>query len=89
MLVYGDPEFRRSFNSFRTELQNSLRRTCLEDLDALRSLLIRAGQLEQGVADAVAPSPGEQGLNRVMQATDRIADLPGGVLRPVLCARGT
>jgi hypothetical protein len=51
MLVFGDHRYQLHAESFRRQLLERAARTDSDDLDGLRTLLIQAGQLEQGVAD--------------------------------------
>lgn len=52
MLVYGDPEFETTSTQFLQELIRDSAFPQPPSLDVLRSLLIQAGQLEQGLEDA-------------------------------------
>ncbi|MDB6033944.1 MAG: glutamate-semialdehyde -aminomutase-like protein [Verrucomicrobiales bacterium] len=54
MLVYGDPQFTARCGNLRTHLENVLRNAPQGEsaLNFWRMILIRSGQMEQGVADA-------------------------------------
>jgi hypothetical protein len=57
MIVYGDPQFTLTAAVFISELRQELACVRPESLDDLRSLLIRAGQLEQGLVDLIEREP--------------------------------
>ena len=57
MIVYGDPQFTVTAGAFISDLRQQLRETRPESLDELRSLLIRVGQLEQGIVDLLEREP--------------------------------
>src|SRR4051794_7957230 len=56
MMVYGDPQFACSSSKFLEWLGERLERIDAADLDQVRTLLIHAGQLEQGISDAEGAS---------------------------------
>ncbi|MBC8096496.1 MAG: hypothetical protein H7Y43_11855 [Akkermansiaceae bacterium] len=56
MIVYGDAHFSLGADSFLEEIRKTLECTSADSLEALRSLLIQIGQLEQGLADAALSS---------------------------------
>jgi hypothetical protein len=59
VIVYGDPQFKAPAGDVFACLRNRLRRVRADDLEALRPVLIQAGQLEQALADAtLAPDAG-------------------------------
>src|SRR5436190_8727689 len=65
MIVYGDPEFTESFAGLQRRLRGQA--ATASSLDQVRSLLIAAGQLEQGLADlnscsSTNSSSGEQAM---------------------------
>jgi hypothetical protein len=69
MIVYGDPSYRASLNSLLENLQArfaALKTT--SSLDEFRTFLIQAGQLEQGVCDALP------GTHECSAVTDAAAD---------------
>ena len=77
MLVYGDPQFTTSAQTFLKQLRARLQRVDTSDPDQLRPLLIQSGQFEQGLwdsSDANAPQPDED-LSRAMQLTDAAAQV--------------
>jgi hypothetical protein len=51
MLVYGDPQVTLSWGRALEHLAGLARGICPENLEALREFLIKAGQLEQAIAD--------------------------------------
>ncbi len=74
MIVYGDPSYEAELGGLVARLQARLAELCdapgKATRDALRSLLIEAGQLEQAAQDASADSAGGALLQGV---TDRLA----------------
>jgi hypothetical protein len=53
MILYADQQFKIQINELLLILQKDLRYIETENLDLIRQLLIRIGQLEQGVEDAI------------------------------------
>src|SRR5215212_8661237 len=51
MIVYADPQFKCSYSELVDGLQQRAGSGALLGIDELRTLLIHAGQLEQGVSD--------------------------------------
>lgn len=70
MLVYGDPQFEESpaivISRLRAEILTSHGKT----IEEVRRLLVRAGQLEQAIADSEA---GPDILKSASQCTDALA----------------
>src|SRR5689334_6481054 len=54
MIVYADPQFQATAPGLLAGLRQQFSRTRPDDLDALRALMIQAGQFEQAVSDANA-----------------------------------
>ncbi|HWI56926.1 MAG TPA: hypothetical protein VNZ22_06850, partial [Bacillota bacterium] len=73
MLVYGDPQFQERLSGLVGTLRQRLRRTDRDDLEALRSLLIVAGQLEQGLQDHWSGTAAPGVLQQSACATDLAA----------------
>src|SRR5215212_5700723 len=57
MIVYADPQFKCSYSELVDGLQQRAGSGALLGIDELRTLLIHAGQLEQGVSDLTDVSP--------------------------------
>jgi hypothetical protein len=73
MIVYGDPQFTESFTDLKARLRSLAATT---SLDEVRSLLIIAGELEQGLADLGAESYAhDSAAKRSMVLTDTAAEL--------------
>ena len=74
MLVYGDQQYDETPRPFLKRLQARFARTPLDDVDGWRTLLIQAGQLEQGLEDH-ASTHGPTPLNSAARhLTDHVAD---------------
>jgi hypothetical protein len=69
MIVYGDPQFTLTAAAFISELRQELACARPESLDDIRSLLIRTGQLEQGLVDLIEREP-LASLEPIQAATD-------------------
>ncbi|HZV34836.1 MAG TPA: hypothetical protein VFB72_09715 [Verrucomicrobiae bacterium] len=69
MIVYGDPQFEAGSSELLEQLRERAFAASAEDLDQLRSLLIRAGELEQALEDAGA----EQAATCARKITDSAA----------------
>jgi hypothetical protein len=75
MLVYGDPQFETRLSWLVDVLRHRLSRASADDLENWRTLLIHAGQLEQGTSDLELKfSPAKDELSRrCARLTDRLA----------------
>src|SRR5437868_262413 len=71
MIVYGDPQFQCSYRSLVCLLSQRVARIDPANLDEVRTLLIQAGQLEQGISDS--PQASEQWIAAGRALTDSVA----------------
>lgn len=78
MLVYGDPQFQTRRNAFVGRVRERISATAPDELDELRTALVQAGQLEQGLADAQC-EPTE------LQLAQRVTDLLAAALVSSWC----
>jgi hypothetical protein len=76
MIVYGDPHYRQKLSASVDQLRVAVEQTDSHSVDELRLLLIRAGQVEQGVADLRCSNESRSALlDRIIRVTDSVADL--------------
>lgn len=77
MIVYGDPQYMVASNDFLARLREELNGTNPDSLEAVRALLIRAGQFEQAMHDNWPEPDGSTAalLTRVDSITNSAADV--------------
>src|SRR3954471_6142275 len=73
MLVYGDPKFTATTAEVRLGLDVLLAGNATRDLDFWRMFLIRAGQLEQALADLDEPPSTKAFAGAAQRVTDQVA----------------
>lgn len=75
MVVYGDPAYGRACGALLDDFQAQCQSISWNSLDAVRRVLIRAGQIEQGLADfwEAQPSGGLEERARAQRMTDLAA----------------
>lgn len=75
MVVYGDPAYGRAFGAVLDDFHAQCQSISWNSLDAVRGVLIQAGQIEQGLADfwEAQPSRGLEGRARAQRMTDLAA----------------